>query len=145
MWRLRPLGILICSSAYFSQKWKGLLQYCSRLEIPFTFCSTPCHSFVTHCHANQLPTPRNSTDILQTLTWLTSRVSHELDRYLDWFRLLLVAGNREGDTGREWAHCYLNPFGLGSGGSRGVPRNPPFGFSFDRKLRKPGLQQNPTI
>ena len=30
----------------------------------------------------------------------------------------------------------------------GVPRvswNPPFGFSCDRKLWKPGLQQNPTI
>ena len=30
----------------------------------------------------------------------------------------------------------------------GVPRvlwNPPFGFGFDKKLWKPGLQQNPTI
>ena len=25
-----------------------------------------------------------------------------------------------------------------------VPWNPPFGFSCDRKLWKPGLQQNPT-
>ena len=37
---------------------------------------------------------------------------------------------------------------VSSGGSRGVPRvpwNPPFGFSCDRKLWKPGLQQNPTV
>ena len=44
---------------------------------------------------------------------------------------------------------YLsNIQGNHSGGSRGVPRvpwNPPFGFSCDRKLWKPGLQQNPTV
>ena len=27
MWRLHPLGILIRSSAYFSEKWKGLFAY----------------------------------------------------------------------------------------------------------------------
>ena len=35
-----------------------------------------------------------------------------------------------------------------SGGSRGGSKGsmePPFGFSCDRKLWKPGLQQNPTI
>ena len=31
------------------------------------------------------------------------------------------------------------------GGVPRVPWNPPFGFSCDRKLWKPGLQQNPTI
>ena len=31
------------------------------------------------------------------------------------------------------------------GGVPRVPWNPPFGFSCDRKLWKPGLQQNPTV
>ena len=44
----------------------------------------------------------------------------------------------------KWRNKYEGVSLMNLGGSKGF-MEPPFGFSFDEKLWKPGLQQNPPI